>query len=267
MGTAWLGGLAIETTGNNLGKDPAPRLCLIFAPGARPDLAALGALASSSDSATDPDLALTHRAADGTWAELLVSGLTFDCKGLAPGVDEPQPPAGPPVGLRSMPAGEVISLAPGPHLSGAAGLIPVLRVLAGLGARLAGLPGVLAVVWSPAGAWVAPDLFRRAVADWLDGGAFPGLVLTALEREGNGAMVSRGLRLLTGQELRFEPDKRLPTAAMARLAVRLIHDLVESGPLQSERDFMGPAGEHLLAVPVRDGTELRILVSELGPNP
>jgi hypothetical protein len=163
-----------------------------------------------------------------------------------------------------MPAGEVVSLAPGPHLAGGAGLVPVLRVLAGLGARVADLPDVLAVVWSPAGAWVAPDLFRRSVADWLDGGAFPGLVLTALERERNGAMVSRGLALLTGQELRFEPDKRLPTAAMARLAVRLIHELVQSGPLQQERDFTGPAGEHLLAVPVRDGSELRILVSDPG---
>lgn len=111
---------------------------------------------------------------------------------------------------------------------------------------------------------MAPDLFRRSVADWLDGGAFPGLVLTALEQEHNGAMVSRGLALLTGQELRFEPDKRLPSAAMARLAVRLIHELVQSGPLQQERDFTGPAGEHLLAVPVRDGSELRILVSDPG---
>jgi len=195
---------------------------------------------------------------------LLSSGLTFDCKGLAPGPDEAQPPAGPPVGLRSMPAGEVVSLAPGPHLAGGAGLVPVLRILADLGARLSALPGVLAVVWTPAGSWVAPDLFRRAVADWLDGGAFPGLVLTALEREGNGAMVSRGLALLTGQELRFEPDKRLPPAAMARLAVRLIHELVQSGPLRQDRDFTGPAGEHLLAVPVRDGNELRIIVSGLG---
>ncbi|MEY4240149.1 MAG: hypothetical protein RL339_2750 [Pseudomonadota bacterium] len=162
-----------------------------------------------------------------------------------------------------MPAGEVISLAPGPHLAGGAGLVPVLRALAGLGAVLAGLPDVQALVWTPARAWVAPDLFRRSVADWLGGGAFPGLVLTSLEQEPNGAMVSRGLNLLTGQELRFEPDKRVPTARMARLALRLIHELVQSGPLQEQRDFMGPGGEHLLAVPVREGTQLRILISAL----
>lgn len=259
-----MGGPAIDTIGISQGLDAAPRLCLIFAPGARPDLAALEALASAPVRDRRAAFAITHRSPDAAWAELLLHGLTFDCTGLAPGASDAQPPAGPPVGLRSMPAGEVVSLAPGPHLTGGSGLVPVLRVLAELGAQLAALPDVLAVSWTPAGSWVAPDLFRRAVADWLGGGAFPGLVLTALEREANGAMVSRGLRLLTGQELRFEPDKRLPAAATARLAVRLIHELVQSGPLQQERDFIGPAGEHLLAVPVRDGTELRILVSDLG---
>lgn len=184
-----------------------------------------------------------------------------------PGDGEVQPPVGPPVGLRSMPAGEVVALTTGPHLAGGAALMPVLRGLAALGARLAKLPGVKAVVWTPASAWVAPDLFCRAVAEWLVGGAFPSLVLVALEREPNGAMISRGLDYLTGQELRFEPDKRIQTAAMARLAVRLIHELVQLGPLREERDFVGPAGEHLLAVPVRNGTQVRVLVSGYGDRP
>lgn len=257
-------GPAIDTIGNNLGKDGAPRLCLVFAPGSRPDLAALEALAKQTGDDAGPVFVISYRSPGGDGAELLAHGLTFDCTSLAPGGGDNQPPAGPPVGLRSMPAGEVVSLAPGAHLAGGAGLIPVLRMLAGLGARLACLPGIAAVVWSPAGSWVAPDLFRRFVSEWLSGGAFPGLALTALEQEANGAMVSRGLGLLTGQELRIEPDKRLTTAAMARLAVRLIHELVQTGPLREERDFIGPAGEHLLAVPVRDGAELRILVSALG---
>lgn len=244
--------------------DTAARLCLVFAPGYRPDLAALEALARASAGDVQTAFAITHPSPDGTWAELLLHGLTFDCTGLAPGPDTAQPPAGPPVGLRSMPAGEVVSLAPGPHLAGGAGLVPVVRVIAALGKKLVELGGVLAVSWAPAGSWVAPDLFCRSVAEWLDGGAFPALVLTALEREGNGAMTSRGLHLLIGQELRFEPDKRLPAAAMARLGVRLIHELVQSGPLQQERDFTGPAGEQLLAVPVRNGSELRILVRDPG---
>lgn len=276
------GGRAIKRQQDNQANGQAPRLCLVFAPGTRPSLAALAALADQDGEPVEPGepgepgepaaaaepavgaFAVSHRGPAGDWAELLCHGLTFDCTGLMPGADEPQPPAGMPVGLRSMPAGEVIALTTGPHLAGGAGLLPVLRSIAALGARLAALPGVQAVVWTPAAAWVAPDLFRRSVAEWLAGGAFPGLVLTALERERNGALVSRGLHLLTGQEVRFEPDKRLSPAAMARLAVRLIHELVQSGPLMVERDFTGPAGERLLAVPVRAGAQIRILISDVG---
>lgn len=262
------GGPTIDTKGIRWASDGAPRLCLIFAPGSRPDLAALDAVARLDGGPKLTNFAISHRGTgEADWAELLADGLTFDCTGLAPGVGDPEPPIGPAVGLAACPAGEVISLAPGPHLAGGAGLLPVLRVLAGLGARLAALPGIAAVAWTPAGAWVAPALFHRAVGEWLEGGAFPGLVLTSLKQEGSGAMVSCGLGLLIGQELRFEPDKRLPSAAKARLAVRLIHELVQSGPLKQERDFTGPGGEHLLAVPVRDGTQLRILVSSLGKGP
>lgn len=261
-----LGVQAIEPLGDRTASNGAPRLCLVFAPGSRPDLAALEALVEAPQQRNLPGFIISHRSPDQRWAELLADGLTFDCTGLAPHPGDLQPPAGPPVGLRAMPAGEVVSLAPGPHLAGAAALLPVLRILAGIGARLATLPGIKAVIWTPASAWVSPDLFQRVVSDWLEGGAFPGLVLTALERERNGAMVSRGLGLLTGQEVRFEPDKRLTAAAMARLAVRLIHELVQTGRLTTERDFAGPAGEHLLVVPVRDGTQVRVIVSTLGEN-
>lgn len=242
-------------------NEQTPRLCLVFAPGSRPDLADIDALAAQSPESGDGLFSISHRGSDGHWAELLSNGLTFDCTGLKPGAEEAQPPIGQPVGLRSLPAGEVVALTTGPHLAGSAGVLPVLRALAALGARMAALPGVMAVVWSPATAWVEPELYRRSIAEWLGGGAFPALVLIALERESNGAMVSRGLSLMTGQELRFEPDKRLPTAAMARLAVRLIHELVRFGPLREEKDFTGPEKEHLLAVPVRGGTQVRILVS------
>ena len=167
-------------------------------------------------------------------------------------------------------AGNLVSLESVPNATGLswdeafAAISSVPAAIAGLGAALATLPGVKAVVWTPATSWIAPDLYRRSIGDWLAGGAFPGLALTALERERNGAMLSHGLHLLIGQEVRFEPDKRLSSATMARLALRLIHELVQSGPLQQERDFKGPDGEHLLAVPVRDGTQVRILLSGLG---
>ena len=105
-----------------------------------------------------------------------------------------------------------------------------------------------------------PAYFRRVVGDWLAGGAFPALGLTSLRRESNGAMVSLGLGLLIGQELRFEPERALSAAAVARISVRLIHELIERGPLQEPEDFVGPDGEALLAVPVRGGEQLRVML-------
>jgi hypothetical protein len=205
--------------------------------------------------------AISHRPAAGEgWVELLARGMTFDCRGLAPGSAMALPEAGTLLGLDKAPRGEAVALLPGPHLAEGRGLLPVVRVLAGLGAVLAQLPGILAVCWNPAGSWMAPDYYRKTAFDWLGGGAFPALGLTTLKRERNGAMVSQGLGLLIGQELRFEPDVELTPAQVARIAVRMIHELVERGPLAEADEFAGPEGEPLLAVPVRDGTQLRVMI-------
>ncbi|MDE2434972.1 MAG: hypothetical protein KGM49_01810 [Sphingomonadales bacterium] len=186
--------------------------------------------------------------------------MTFDCHGLHPGDGMLPPPRGALLGLDAIPSGEAITLQPGPHVVGGRGLLPVVRVLAAVGTRLAALPGVKGVCWQPAGSWMEPTYFRRIVGDWLDGGAFPALGLTSLRRESNGAMVSLGLGLLIGQELRFEPERALSAGGVARISVRLIHELVGNGPLTEPREFEGPDGERLLAVPVRNGQQLRVMV-------
>ena len=139
-------------------------------------------------------------------------------------------------------------------------MLPVVRILAGIGAELAQLPGLGGVFWQPAQCWMAPKYFRGVVAEWLGGGAFPALGLTALQRDSNGAMVSVGLDFLIGQELRFEPDRRLVAAAVARIAMRLIHSLIESGPLTQPADFSGPDGERLRLEPIKNGRQLRIVL-------
>jgi len=234
-------------------------LSLIFAKGQRPDANAIAAL--QGQGADGLAFSISHRPShEQGWLELLARGMTFDCHGLAPGPAASRPLSGTLLGLDRAPAGEALTLAPGPHLAAGRGLLPVVRVLAGLGAVLAGQEGVTAVCWAPAASCMAPDYFRKVVFDWLDGGAFPALGLTTLKRERNGAMVSQGLELLIGQELRFEPDSTLEPAQIARIAVRMIHQLVEHGPLGEASDFTGPDGESLLAVPVRDGTQLRVMV-------
>ncbi len=241
-------------------------LSLVFANGNRPDsdslitLAASGGERAASGGAAGVGFAVSHRpATDEGWLELLAMGLAFDCRGLVPAAPAPLPAAGQQFGLNQKVLGEAISLAPGPHLEGGENLLPVIRVLCGLGATLAQLAGVQAVCWEPAKSWMEPQYFIRTITDWLGGGAFPALGLTSLERESNGTFVSHGLDFLIGQELRFEPDRDLPPAAAARIAVRLIHQLVEGGAITSACDLVCPDGKNLSAVPVRDGRQLRVI--------
>lgn len=238
-------------------------LSLVFAKGSRPDavrLADLAARAGEPSPALRVGFAVSHRPAnDEGWLELLAMGLTFDCRGLAPSDPLPLPPTGQLFGLPRPPAGEAIELAPGPHLGHGNTLLPVIRVLCGLGASLAAMPGVLAVCWGPAKSWMAPDYFIRAIRAWLAGGAFPALGLASLERDDSGALSSVGLDFLIGQELRFEPDSSLSLTTATRIAVRVVHQLAEGGAIITATELTGPNGEALLAVPFNDGRQLRVM--------
>jgi hypothetical protein len=244
-----------QAAGNAGGADGAI-LALIFAPGERPDIASLTEL-SRRDALATP-FALSHIPADENWAELLAAGLSFDCRGLAPGQPEPFPGSGAMLGLHEVPEGESITLQPSQHLAEGRGMLPIVRVMAGLGTQLATLPGLLAVHWIPARCWMTSKYFCGVIETWLEGGAFPSLGLTSLQRENDGAIVSAGLDYLIGQELRFEPDRRLVPAAAARVAARLTNELVGSGPLQREIEFTGPDGESLKAEPFRQGRQIRL---------
>lgn len=234
-------------------------LSLVYASGQRPTLDSVADL--SARSGTLQRFSISHLPqGDAVWAELLSAGLTYDCRGLAPGEPAAPPGRGTMLGLADIPAGEAISLEPAPHLAEGRGLLPVVKALTGIGAELAHLPGLNGVYWQPARCWMAPKYFRGVSAEWLSGGAFPALGLTALQREKDGAMISAGLDFLIGQELRFEPDRRLVPGAIARIAMRLIHSLIESGPLTERTDYVGPDGERLLLEPINNGRQLRILL-------
>lgn len=250
------GGKTIAGTADNAGGPDGAILALIFAAGTRPDIDALAEL-SRRDSLATP-FALSHVPDGENWAELLAAGLSFDCRGVAPGQPAAFPGSGAMLGLHEIPAGETIVLQPAPHLAEGRGMLPIVRVLAGLGVQLASLSGVLAVHWVPARCWMTPKYFCGVIETWLEGGVFPSLGLTSLQREHDGAIVSAGLDYLIGQELRFEPDRRLVPAAAARIAARLTNELVATGPLQREVEVTGPDGEVLKAEPVRRGRQIRL---------
>ncbi|PLK26005.1 hypothetical protein [Novosphingobium sp. TH158] len=181
---------------------------------------------------------------DEGWLELLAMGLTFDLSGLTPlgqaSVAEPYHLFG--LDARADASGtEALRLTPGPHLSGASTMLPVLRVLAGLGAELARLPGLKAVGWEPARSQMAPAYFMSAVRGWLVGGAFPALGLTGLNRLDSGGLESEGLALFTGFEIAVEPLPRETVQDVAKLAARAMHMAVLHGAkgIDDLRDAMG----------------------------
>lgn len=233
---------------------------MLFARGQRPDAAAIEALATASlsDSARYPvPFNVTAQGAEEEgWVELLAMGLAFDCLELAPRRAIRHAAPGQPLGLDRAPDGEVVVLQPGPHLIDGAGLLPVVRMLAGLGVALSTLPGALAVCWGPAGTCMAPDYYQRVVGNWLAGGAFPALGLTMLHRAADGSMLSQGLAFMTGQELRFEPGPGTAPQLAGQIALRLVHVLVEHGAVGEALELCGPNGEALFAEP--DGALLRV---------
>lgn len=190
------------------------------------------------------------------WAELLLNGLSFDLTGLAPGPAEEEPSFaygfGLPQGFPSAPL-EAITLRPGAHLGEGGALLPVVRGLALLAARLSELPGLQAIAWHPARCWSAPRHFHDSVTRWCGGGAFPALGLTALRPTAEGGLQSEGLTLFTGQELRLQPALVEDRAVGAKLAIRLLHWLVERGPLIETERLIGPDGEPLLLEPSGNG--------------
>lgn len=245
-----------------------PAVSLLFARGERPraeDVHALttsgGGFSVSLDPYAESEDAGLHSGdqpeADASrWVELLLNGLSFDLTGLAPGLNEDEPPFaygfGLPQGFPPEPL-EAITLRPGGHLAGGATLLPVVRGLALLAARLSELPGLQAIAWHPARCWSAPQHFHDSVTRWCEGGAFPALGLAGLRPTAEGGLQSEGLALFTGQELRLQRALTEDRAEAAKLAIRLLHWLVERGPLVEAEQLIGPDGEPLLLEPSGNG--------------
>jgi hypothetical protein len=210
----------------------------------------------SLDPASDGDAP-----APDNWLELLANGLTFDLTGLAPGAAAEAPPRGHTFGLADdfeIGRMEAIRLQPGPHLAEGRTMLPVVRSLAWLAAQLAAMPGTQAVAWHSARSWSAPGQYRDWVLRWTEGGVFPGLGLAALTPMPDGGMQSQGLALFTGQELRLEPELASDRAAGAKIALRLMHWLVERGRLKAPEQLAGPDGSSLRLEPSDNGRFVRV---------
>ena len=258
-------GLEPVTHSHGLGRPQAEAaVSLLFAAGARPTAADLrrlvrdGGLFSIS---LDPGI---ETGEDNGWVELLANGLTFDLSGLAPGPAEETPAFRHRFGLSAdvdTAMLEAIRLVPGPHLAGGLMVFPVVRCLAWLAALLAQLPGLVAVSWHPARSLCEAAYYRNGVLRWIEGGIFPGLGLTSLATDADGALTSEGLLLFTGQELQLAPDLSHDQAEAAKLALRLLHWLSENGRLDAPLPMTGPNGEALMLLPQADQPIIKVIKS------
>lgn len=225
---------------------------LLFAAGRRPRVTDIQAL-SVSRGQFAVTLECSDPAEEDQWAELLANGLTFDMSGLEPGRKcKPPERTSQHFGYEQefdADACEGVLLAPGPHLISGGPMVPVLRCLAWLAAELADLPDLRGIAWPAASSVCEPQYFREVVSRWLGGGAFPGFGLTSLVSQPDGALRSQGLALFTGQELLLDSDLALDKSQGAKVALRLLHWMVENGKIEETMSVTGPSGDTLILEP------------------
>lgn len=244
--------MIVAERGPELTRDASQTgVSLLFAGGKRPSVDEVARLLASPDMAGAAAFVSFRPPEDEQgWMELLVNGLTFELTGLRPGKAMPLPQRRHSFGLpeaSEISDCEAITLVPGRHVAGGFAMIPVVQAMTGLAAHIALPLGAQAVCWHPAKSWMEPQYFSRVTMNWLAGGAFPALGLTALQANANGAVVSEGLSYFAGQEVIVEGRKGEEAADVARLAVRFVDFIATNGPFKGDLEFEGPGGELLRA--------------------
>lgn len=249
-------------------------ITLLFTAGTRPDGDAMAAFARSA-----PDVALSHGPAvapylylvpnrpsgpniraegspAGYWVELLREGLTFDLIGLRPGEGTAAAPIDHCFDFPDhsrVQACEALCLLPGPHLAGGEHSLPVVRGLLALARDLVHhFEHLEGLIWPPSRSVIGRRFFESTVTAWLEGGAFPGLGLTAFSQAEDGALQSVGLSHFIKRELRIEPALAQDRVAATRLAIRLVNLLVAMGGIESEERVTAPDGSALVLRPSAD---------------
>lgn len=207
---------------------------LLFEPGKRPSV---GDVVRLFEETQEAGLAarISHRPSnDADWLEILSSGLTFDLRGLAPGDPKTAHEADYRYGWQGddgIRQGEAVHLLPSAHIAAGAALPPVVRAMMSLAANLVLHFPVIGVGWVPSGTLMEPAFFSRMALNWLSGGAFPALGLTALVIADDGSVSSRGLAWFAGQEMQLAPRPNEAPGDAMKLAVRVVDYLARHGPL------------------------------------
>ena len=97
------------------------------------------------------------------------------------------------------------------------------------------------------------------VSRWLSGGVFPGLGLVSLVEDSEEIVRTEGLTFFNRPEIEFETDKFDGKVEMARLAVRLIDELIERPRVEKELTLQDGSGGLLLLSAHFGDERLRVL--------
>ena len=152
-----------------------------------------------------------------------------------------------------------MNIRPGVHILEAAGTVPVLKGLLGIARDfIQHFEQVEAVVWPHSASVIGRRFFGSTVTVYLEGGAFPALGLVALQDSVDGGLQSVGLSHVTGQEVRIEPDLASDKLIATRLAVRLINQLVLTGPVERVEELVAPDGRVIRIEPSPNGPFVRV---------
>ncbi|MDJ0641751.1 MAG: hypothetical protein QNJ15_02945 [Erythrobacter sp.] len=217
----------------------------------------------NSDQDPSPSAAEIEPTSDNeAWIELLIDGLSFDLRGIAPGAACDFPDAEHRFDLDRPPGAfrlEAMLLEPGQHLAGAESSLPIVKGLIALARDLTHhFDDLVAIVWPPSKSAIGRRYFESISTAWLEGGAFPALGLTAFREAIDGALQSVGLEFWIGQELRIEPPLSVDKVNATRLAVRIVNQLIIVGGLDESERIVAPDGTRLVMRPSRNRKFIRV---------
>lgn len=206
---------------------------------------------------TDSEISLAHAVlGNGSNFEIVFRGVTFK---LAITSNVPDL-----AGLKRIfcnldPAlvGCAVDLSLGNHVAGGERVPAIIQTMLGAARKSGASLGALGTIWHPADIVSGFSYFSEAVADYVEGGAFPALVLVNFKDDG-GVITSKGLALLSGHELQVGTSD-MDQSEMMRRVVRVVHDIATNGPVHSAVKLAGiEPGEVVELEPLPDSGLLKM---------
>ncbi|MBS7671036.1 hypothetical protein [Croceicoccus gelatinilyticus] len=175
------------------------------------------------DAESAADILARHFGADTLPITIKRNGMDLHLAPASGNIDTPQYIATNPIDLPDGPSLE-LRLVEG----GSASFLTSVKALSALAAEIARSAQAKAIGWSEAGTITGSEFFIKVVQSWEDGGAFPAMVLVALQGDGDGGLITRGLSPFCEQELVLDLAP-MPMPEQAKIAIRMIDHLAAEG--------------------------------------